>query len=226
MKRVILLLLVFSISVGIQADYDTKPCKLCKGLGYRRVGDIKVTCFGCKDGRVPVTTEEKREIDMQAASAAYFMRHYNMTPEDYVAFTNLIQAAYQQVPNYIDCKSCNKTGKCSLCGDPNYASPDGFCNMCAGTGICQICNGSGHILMGYRDNPNMDLLLDRATSLLKYYEERANSKSVSGTEPQPNTEDISNNLTQNLPANNSSSDDWLYIVGIIAACFIGYKLFK
>ena len=80
--------------------------------------------------------------------------------------------------------------------------------------------------MGYRDNPNMDLLLDRAASLLKYYEERANSKSVSGTEPQPNTEDIFNNLTQNLPANNSSSDDWLYIVGIIAACFIGYKLFK
>ena len=231
MKKILLVMMMLSVALGIQANYDTKPCKLCDGLGYRRINGVKADCFRCYgSGREKTTEQDHREIDRQADEVVNFMRHYNMSPEDYAAFTNLIEQAYKQVPYYQDCKSCKTTGACSLCSDPAFASSDGFCNVCAGTRICQICQGSGRIKLGYKDNPNKDVMIEQAIRFLKSYEDNAapNSAPSSNIDANPSS-DPSTDFVSNLPvssSSSSSSNDWMYVIGLLVLGFIVYRLIK
>lgn len=231
MKKLLLVLIMLSVSIGIQASYDTKPCKLCHGLGYRQVCGTRVDCFVCYgSGRVKTTEQDHREIDRQASEVVNFMRHYNMSPEDYAVFMNLIEGAYKQVPYYQDCKSCKTTGVCSLCSDPMFASADGYCNMCANTRICQICHGSGKIKLGYKDNPNKDVMIEQAIKFLKHYEENTNPNPAPSPDPnlypnQDSNQDFNSDPTP-FSSSSSSSNDWMYVIGLLVLGYIVYRLFK
>ncbi|MBQ6210235.1 MAG: hypothetical protein IJK42_10775 [Prevotella sp.] len=66
-----------------------------------------------------------------------------LTPDEYNALQEFIRAMSGRT-EYIECGTCNGTGKCRQCGgffntdteDPNR------CLLCGGTGFCYVCNGS------------------------------------------------------------------------------------
>lgn len=66
-----------------------------------------------------------------------------LTPDEYNALQELIRAMSGRT-EYIECGTCNGTGKCRECSgyfnidteDPNR------CLLCGGTGFCCVCNGS------------------------------------------------------------------------------------
>ena len=232
-KRIALLLMMLTMTVGSYASYDTKPCEVCKGLGYLRGAGVKVDCIACGgDGRVEVSAEEKHEIEVSAQEAVDFMNAFGLSPEDYAIYENLIRTAYQPVSDIRDCSACDGTGLCQNCGGVMNTSPDAPMCVCGNTGWCISCNGSGHIKWGTKDNPNKEELLMRAKEFLmghssSYHpdsDSESDYNSNSGSDFNPNS--IEFNTFSVVRKGMAIIDIILYIVLAIAVIWFIVRIFK
>ena len=221
------------MAVCSYASYDTKPCGVCKGLGYLRVADVKTGCIACGgSGRVAVSAEEKREIQISAQQAVDFMNAFHMTPEDYAIYENLIRTAFQQVPDIRECSACHGTGVCQKCGGVMNTSPDAPLCVCSNTGWCISCNGSGHITWGYKDNPHEEELLMRAKEFLMAHDPAPNPDPTFDPNPDSNPDQIFDpnsidfKTLSVIKKGTSFIDTLLYIIGAIVVIWILVHFFK
>lgn len=157
----------------VMTQASGKTCRVCGGLGHA-FGNSSIICSGCNGrGTVPDSPEEQRraaqERERYAESANDIMEQYNLSPEEYFAYEELIKQAMTQVPVYQDCTGCGGTGKCRQCGGyMNVSLDDALCWVCQGSGFCIACGGTGRILTGYQDNPNKDQLIQRSKEILNH----------------------------------------------------------
>ena len=169
MKRLITLMLILSASVATQA----RTCRVCGGLGHA-FGHSEIICSACNGSgqEAPSAAEqmrENRDRENYANSANDLMEAYNLTPEEYFAYEELIKQAMEQVPVYQTCTACNGSGDCSMCGGyMNVSLDDDLCRVCGGSGVCISCGGAGRMTVGYQDNPNKDQLIQRAKEILNH----------------------------------------------------------
>ena len=131
MKRLIALMLVLSASIVTQA----RTCRVCGGLGHA-FGHIDIVCSACNGTGQEASTaaeqmREARDRENYANSANDMMEAYNLTPEEYFAYEELIKQAMEQVPVYQTCSACNGTGDCSMCG--------GYMNVSLDDDLCRVC---------------------------------------------------------------------------------------
>lgn len=174
MKRLAFTLLILSLSIGIQAQ-NYKRCPTCAGLGS--IGGTE--CRGCGGkGLVPMSASDmakrQKEIDDYADATAGMMDAFNLTPQEAIAYGDLIKEAMTQVPVYETCTTCGGTGKCNACGGYMNVSLDGpLCPICGGSGFCIACDGKRQFLRGYQENPNKDMYIQRAKEILEEGQRRA-----------------------------------------------------
>lgn len=148
-----------------------KTCRVCGGLGHP-FGHNEIVCSACGgSGVAPVSASEQmreaRDRENYANSANDMIESYNLTPEEYFAYEELIKQAMEQVPVYQTCSACNGTGDCSMCGGyMNVSLDDDLCRVCGGSGVCISCGGAGRMTIGYQDNPNKEQLIQRAKEIL------------------------------------------------------------
>lgn len=247
MKRLLFLLLVVSISVGVEAG-GYKTCGACGGLGHA-FGNSNIRCSGCNGtGRVPLSAAEQRreqkEIDNYANSANDMMNAYNLTPQEFFAYEELIKESMRKVPIYQPCGACNSTGKCRQCGGYMNVSLDGpLCSVCGGSGICIACRGAGQFKVGEQDNPNKAQLIKRAKEILDNGARRKsqgqnafghvnNPGNVSAHSSGRNAlsgyddEDDDDNDFSGRKKDSSTTDVLWGILGVGVLGFLGYKIFK
>ncbi len=180
MKRLIALMLILSASIVTQA----KTCRVCGGIGHA-FGHSDIVCSACNGTGQEASTaaeqmREARDRENYANSANDMMEAYNLTPEEYFAYEELIKQAMEQVPVYQTCSACNGTGDCSMCGGyMNVSLDDDLCRVCGGSGVCITCGGAGRMTVGYQDNPNKEQLIQRAKEILYH-----------GQPPQSESQDI------------------------------------
>ena len=205
MKRVIFLILMMSMVMVIQAG--EKLCNVCGGSGHV-FGHSDIPCSRCKGkGRIPLSaSEERREArdrENYANNANDMMEAYNLTPQEYFAFEELMKEAMKKVPIYQNCTACGGTGNCSQCGGAMTISleDDFYCRVCGGSGICIGCNGAKQIKIGEQDNPQKEQLIQRAKEILNHGQERAD-----------NGEDAfgNRNSAGYFPTGSDDSDDGLF----------------
>lgn len=148
-----------------------RTCRVCGGLGHA-FGHSEIVCSACNGSgqEAPTAAEQTREArdrENYANSANDLMETYNLTPEEYFAYEELIKQAMEQVPVYQTCTACNGTGDCSMCGGyMNVSLDDDLCRVCGGSGVCITCGGAGRMTIGYQDNPNKEQLIQRAKEIL------------------------------------------------------------
>ena len=148
-----------------------RTCRVCGGLGHA-FGHSEIVCSACNGSgqEAPTAAEQMREArdrENYANSANDLMETYNLTPEEYFAYEELIKQAMEQVPVYQTCTACNGTGDCSMCGGyMNVSLDDDLCRVCGGSGVCITCGGAGRMTVGYQDNPNKEQLIQRAKEIL------------------------------------------------------------
>lgn len=239
MKRLYFLLLILTVSVGMIQAGGTKTCRVCGGLGHVP-GRSDIICSGCSGtGRQALSPYEQRkeqkENDDYAKSANDMMNAYNLTPEEYFAYEELVKQAMTQVPVYQNCTVCNATGKCKQCGGYMNVSLDGpLCMVCSGSGICISCQGSGKHLLGYQDNPNKAQLIARAKEILNHgSQKRQVNNPGSLTSGTNNGTNVSSNLLgddDDFDLDDKKGTSFLDILGIVLGVgiigWIGIKIFK
>ena len=212
-------------AISAQAAYDTKPCPTCQGLGYIRIpqSSVKYDCRTCHaKGKVPVSREEKEEIEREAQSASDLMQQFNLSPQDYETYTQIVKQAMTQVPVYDPCPICGGTGKCKACGGYMNTTLDyDLCTVCGGSGLCISCNGEKRILVGYQDNPNKDQLIAAARSIL--YHQSSPDPSSLADEPAVSLDNFTPNKFLGF---NINKDDVFAIIGLLIGAFILYRIFK
>lgn len=186
MKRVAFLILMLSMLMNVQAG--EKLCNVCGGSGHV-FGHSDIPCSQCKGrGRIPLSaTEEQREArdrERYANGANDLMEAYNLTPQEYFAYEELIKEAMKSVPIYETCSACGGTGNCRQCGGVMTISLDGdYCRVCGGSGICIGCQGAKQIKIGEQENPQKDLLIQRAKEILSHGEQSgANGENAFGNQ--------------------------------------------
>lgn len=174
MKRMVFILMMLTV---VMTQASGKTCRVCGGLGHAS-GNSSIICSGCNGrGTVPDSPEEQRRAaqdrERYADNANDMMEQFNLSPDEYFAYEELIKQAMTQVPVYQDCTACNGTGDCRQCGGyMNVSLDDDLCWVCQGSGICPACRGAGRNLLGYQDNPNKDQLIQRAKEILNHGEQR------------------------------------------------------
>lgn len=185
MKRIAFLLLMMSMVIDMQAG--EKTCPVCAGLGHA-YGRSDITCSRCNGrGLVPLSAaEEQREArdrERYSDNANDMMEQFNLSPEEFFAYEELIKQSMTKVPIYQNCTSCGGTGNCRQCGGYMNVSLDGdLCMICQGSGICIACKGAGKIKIGEQDNPQKEQLIQRAKEILNHGEQRrANGENAYGT---------------------------------------------
>ncbi|MBO4730677.1 MAG: hypothetical protein J5593_04315 [Bacteroidaceae bacterium] len=167
-----------------------KTCRVCGGLGHP-FGNSQIVCSACGgSGIAPASASdqmrEARDRENYANSANDLMESYNLTPEEYFAYEELIKQAMEQVPVYETCATCGGTGDCSMCGGyMNVSLDDDLCRVCGGSGICISCSGAGRMLLGYQDNPQKQQLIDRANEILHHGQPQNGSQDTYGTYNNP-----------------------------------------
>ncbi|MBQ7461637.1 MAG: hypothetical protein IJS63_05200 [Bacteroidaceae bacterium] len=115
----------------------------------------------------------QKEIDDYAKAAGDMMDAYNLTPQEVIAFNDLLKEAMKMVPVYVNCTACGGTGKCKQCGGYMNVSLDGpLCRICRGSGFCIACNGNRQTLIGYQENPYKDQYIKRAKEILEQGKKR------------------------------------------------------
>lgn len=182
MKRTLFFLLMMSISIAIVAQSGTKQCPSCMGTGHP-FGHSEMTCSRCGgSGRIARSASEMRrearDNERYANSANDLMQQFNLSPQEFFAYEELIKQAMTQVPVYQDCTGCGGTGRCKQCGGVMNVSLDGpLCRICGGSGMCIGCNGLGKLKIGMQENPNKQQLIQRANEILHSHENSPSSSS-------------------------------------------------
>lgn len=227
MKRFAFLLLILSLPIGILAD---KKCPVCGGLGHA-FGRSDIICSACNgSGRVPLSASEQmredRDRENYANSVNNLMEAYNLTPEEFFAYEELMKQAMEQVPVYQTCTACNGTGNCSQCGGyMNVSLDDDLCRVCGGSGCCIACRGAGRLTVGYQENPNKEQLIQRAKEILTHgsaHPEGYNNPGVVTSSDNSFGDFDPSARSKGVPVGTII----LSILGVAALGFIGYKLFK
>ena len=159
------------------------PDATAQEIGERlveRVPEVisNVECKGCNGkGLVPMSASDmarrQKEIDDYAKAAGALMDTHNLTPQEVIAFNDLLKEAMKMVPVYVNCTACGGTGKCKQCGGYMNVSLDGpLCRICGGSGFCPACGGNRQIMMGYQENPYKDQYIKRAKEILEQGKKR------------------------------------------------------
>ena len=228
MKRLMLTLLTLSIFATIEAQSGTKTCPSCGGSGHP-FGHSELTCGRCNgSGRIAQSASEMqreaRDNARYADNANDLMEQFNLSPEEFFAYEELIKEAMQQVPVYQTCTACNGTGDCQMCGGyMNVSLDDDLCRVCGGSGQCLGCKGLGKLQVGYQDNPNKEQLIQRANELLHSHEASpsgSTSSAGNATLNNAGSEFFSNEQT---PAESGSSQGAfiLFFLGVCSAALLG-----
>lgn len=229
------MLFVLSLSFALQAQ-NLKRCRTCGGFGH--IGNVE--CKGCNGkGLVPMSASDmarrQKEIDDYAKAAGALMDTHNLTPQEVIAFNDLLKEAMKMVPVYVNCTACGGTGKCKQCGGYMNVSLDGpLCRICGGSGFCPACGGNRQILMGYQENPNKDLYIKRSKEILEQAKKRAkqglNANGVRNNAGTLMEDEASSGASSGRRSSSSSSKDSTKnaVLGILAivAAFFGYRYYK
>lgn len=173
---------MMSICVTIEAQSGYKTCPSCQGTGHP-FAHSEMTCSRCGGtGKIARSASEMRrearDNERYANSANDLMQQFNLSPQEFFAFEELMKQAMTQVPVYQSCIGCGGTGKCKGCGGVMNLSLDGpLCRICGGSGICVGCKGLGQIKIGMQENPNKQQLIQRANEILHSHENTSSSSS-------------------------------------------------
>ncbi len=97
-----------------------------------------------------------------------------MTPEEVILMEDLMRQLFTPIKQYVDCETCQGTGKCKQCGGYMNVSLDGpLCPICRGSGFCIACDGRGYSRIDYVENPNRDVIIQRINELYQGARERS-----------------------------------------------------
>lgn len=126
---------------------------------------------------VPLTAAEERNEARDRAnynkSSGDLMELYNLTSEEVLLFQDLLKQAYTNIEVYEKCTVCNGSTKCILCGGRMAIGlDDPICIACGGSGLCITCKGLGEIFVGYQENPDKEIIIEKAYKILHKGERR------------------------------------------------------
>ena len=207
-----------------------KTCRVCGGLGHA-FGHSEIVCSACGgSGTEPLSASEQmresRDRENYANSANDLMETYNLTPEEFFAYEELIKQAMEQVPVYQTCSACNGTGDCSMCGGyMNVSLDDDLCRVCGGSGICISCRGAGRMTIGYQDNPNKEQLIQRAKEILYHGQPpQGESPDAYGSSDMSGGDGLS--AGSYFPSSKRSTPVWAIILAILILGAIGWFVYR
>jgi len=135
-----------------ETHYD--DCPQCGGSGNSRKG----------------STSRSSANDKYQEQASELMAY--LDPAEMVALENLLKTLYMGQMIMKECKACNGSGYCHVCGGYVNTNPDAIvCAACSGTGKCIACYGAGNLGTEYVDWTGSER--EQLISRIKYYFDEA-----------------------------------------------------